>query len=340
MKHKIAIVVTAGTMALMAGTTAYAGQWLQTGDIWRYLKDDGQLQANGWLWIDDRCYYFDETGNMLIQTTTPDGYTVDSSGAWVIDGVVQVRAEDARTMATLKRSSNHEDDYDEENDRDRDDEDDWDENDRDENDRDEDEHDEENEDAYANNGPGRKDPSDSSDDSGNGWVKIDDEWYYSENGKHLSKTWKQVDDEWYYFDENAVMVTGFYSVNRDLYYFDDSGAMADDSFTLDGIRYTVNDDGVITDEKDVSGKSSDKTGEHDEPSSSRYSSSEDDRFAKETSDKDEDRDSSEKKTDFTYWYDYRNEQDYEEDDYDDWEYDEDDDWDEDEDDYDDEDEDE
>ena len=37
------------------------------------------------------CYYFDGNGYMAANTTTPDGYTVDGSGAWVVDGVVQTQ---------------------------------------------------------------------------------------------------------------------------------------------------------------------------------------------------------------------------------------------------------
>lgn len=55
----------------------------------------------GWNWIvgadgRSRCYYFNEKsdgtkGALLRNTVTPDGYQVDSDGAWVLNGIVQLR---------------------------------------------------------------------------------------------------------------------------------------------------------------------------------------------------------------------------------------------------------
>lgn len=86
-----------------------AGQWVQypyeetnmPESTWRYINDDGTCPKSMWLWIDgDRngwaeCYYFSSSshnqtgGYMLANTVTPDGYDVNSDGAWVIDGNVQ-----------------------------------------------------------------------------------------------------------------------------------------------------------------------------------------------------------------------------------------------------------
>ena len=47
----------------------------------------------GWQWIDGNCYYLDlqgqNEGALYRNTTTPDGFTVDSEGRWVVNGVVQ-----------------------------------------------------------------------------------------------------------------------------------------------------------------------------------------------------------------------------------------------------------
>ena len=47
----------------------------------------------GWQWIDGNCYYLDPQGQnegaLYKNTTTPDGFTVDSEGRWVVNGVVQ-----------------------------------------------------------------------------------------------------------------------------------------------------------------------------------------------------------------------------------------------------------
>lgn len=100
MKKKILTVVIAGLMSLSCFTSAFAGQWQQdpTTAQWKYLNDAGTYYTNGWQWIDGNgdgiaeCYYFDANGICLINTVTPDNYTVDANGAWTINGVVQTQA--------------------------------------------------------------------------------------------------------------------------------------------------------------------------------------------------------------------------------------------------------
>ena len=47
----------------------------------------------GWQWIDGNCYYLDPQGQnegaLYKNTTTPDGFTVDPEGRWVVNGAVQ-----------------------------------------------------------------------------------------------------------------------------------------------------------------------------------------------------------------------------------------------------------
>ena len=47
----------------------------------------------GWQWIDGNCYYLDPQGQnegaLYRNTTTPDGYAVDTEGRWVVNGAVQ-----------------------------------------------------------------------------------------------------------------------------------------------------------------------------------------------------------------------------------------------------------
>ena len=83
--------------ALGMTTEAQAGQWKQdTAGYW-WQNDDGSYPTSSWHWLDgngdgiSECYYFDGNGYMAANTTTPDGYTVDGSGAWVVDGVVQTQ---------------------------------------------------------------------------------------------------------------------------------------------------------------------------------------------------------------------------------------------------------
>ncbi len=66
--------------------------WKQMWDNWYYFGEDGRSKQNTWAEIDGKWYYFDEWSRMLHDTTTPDGYTVGSDGAWVKDGQVVVEA--------------------------------------------------------------------------------------------------------------------------------------------------------------------------------------------------------------------------------------------------------
>ena len=85
------------TLSVSMSMTALAGQWKQSGTDWKY-EDNGSC-LTGWQWIDGKCYYFDGNGYMLSNTTTPDGYQVDASGAWVVNGVVQTQGTTAENNA-------------------------------------------------------------------------------------------------------------------------------------------------------------------------------------------------------------------------------------------------
>lgn len=78
-------------MTLALSMPVFAGEWKQDTTGWWYQNDDGSYPNNGWTWVDGRCYYFTPEGYCLINTQTPDGCTVDASGAWVVDGVVQTQ---------------------------------------------------------------------------------------------------------------------------------------------------------------------------------------------------------------------------------------------------------
>lgn len=94
---KIKLLVVTGIMAGVMGITAYAGEWRQDASGWWYQNDDGTFPANTWQWIDGNddgiaeCYYFNNLGYCLLDTITPDGYVVDSNGAWRVDQTVQTK---------------------------------------------------------------------------------------------------------------------------------------------------------------------------------------------------------------------------------------------------------
>jgi hypothetical protein len=69
--------------AVFAGS-AMADEWQNKDGTWMWLDGDGDGIA--------QCYYFDSSGYMWgAGNTTPDGYTLNQFGQWVVDGVVQTK---------------------------------------------------------------------------------------------------------------------------------------------------------------------------------------------------------------------------------------------------------
>ncbi len=99
--RRLFITLTAGLLSVSAAFPAMAGTWKngarENTARWWYDNGDNTWASNGWKWIDgnqdgvSECYYFDTDGWLLTSTTTPDGYSVDANGAWVVDGVVQTK---------------------------------------------------------------------------------------------------------------------------------------------------------------------------------------------------------------------------------------------------------
>ena len=56
-----------------------ANEWKQINGSWYYFNESGYMVAS--MWIGN--YYLGESGAMLTNTTTPDGYVVGSDGAWL-----------------------------------------------------------------------------------------------------------------------------------------------------------------------------------------------------------------------------------------------------------------
>lgn len=93
------MLLTAAAFTVLMSSAAFAGTWKAGADAnqgkWWYDNGDGTYAANGWQWIDDNgdgvaeCYYFDADGWMYADTTTPDGYQVNASGAWMENGEVK-----------------------------------------------------------------------------------------------------------------------------------------------------------------------------------------------------------------------------------------------------------
>ncbi len=91
-----AVMMLAGAFASFAAELGNSTGWERTSNGWRYIKRDGYMAADEWMWIGEestgyRCYFFDGSGNLVTNAITTDGYRVDSSGAWTENGEVQVR---------------------------------------------------------------------------------------------------------------------------------------------------------------------------------------------------------------------------------------------------------
>ena len=72
--------------------------WILDKGFWYYFNNNGDM-LTGWQWINRRCYYLNPIqglggypqGACWMGRMTPDGYIVDATGAWTVNGVVQIR---------------------------------------------------------------------------------------------------------------------------------------------------------------------------------------------------------------------------------------------------------
>ena len=100
-RRNIVTMVLAAGLALSASFCSFAGEWKQDAKGWFYQNTDGSYLSDGWYWVGGRSYYFNSQGYCLTSATTPDGYTVDESGAWT-EGPYRRRPSD-RTEWCRKR---------------------------------------------------------------------------------------------------------------------------------------------------------------------------------------------------------------------------------------------
>lgn len=97
MKKKMAVLAMATGLSVLSTIPAFAGQWKQDNIGWWYQEDNGSYPVSTWKWIDGNgdgaaeCYYFNVSGYMLSNTSTPDSYSVNNDGAWTVNGIVQTK---------------------------------------------------------------------------------------------------------------------------------------------------------------------------------------------------------------------------------------------------------
>ena len=108
MKKFIGLAAVAAFSSIMV-SSAWAGTWKQNNVGWWFDNGNGTYPASTWQWIDGNndgiaeCYYFDRAGYMLANTSTPDGYQVNASGAWVQNGAVQTKNLRVNNQTTSSR---------------------------------------------------------------------------------------------------------------------------------------------------------------------------------------------------------------------------------------------
>ena len=70
------------TALCLGSFTSFAGQWVQMGENWTYMTDNGVFVKDKWLWLDENhdgkaeLYHFDANG-MMSKSTTVDAYDED-----------------------------------------------------------------------------------------------------------------------------------------------------------------------------------------------------------------------------------------------------------------------
>lgn len=62
--------------------------WQNINQNWYFMNKDGTM-ATGWILDNHKWYFLAQSGEMYASAVTPDGYLVNSSGEWVVNGIVQ-----------------------------------------------------------------------------------------------------------------------------------------------------------------------------------------------------------------------------------------------------------
>lgn len=211
--------------------------WISSDNNWKFLNEEGNFVKNSWKYIKGEYYYFDENENLLRDTITPDGYTVDNTGKWIKDiekdknNILEIQSydEDYFLLKTFKKEDGKYVYY--------------------ENDKKvtgwkkigkHNYHFEEDgslsrnkwvDDYYLNNYGKIKLLS---------WIKKDNDFYYLDGmGKIVKNTWKNINGNNYHFEEDGKL-----SVNKwidDTYYVGEQGVLFVNSKTPDGEK--VNEKG-------------------------------------------------------------------------------------------------
>ena len=109
MKKSLCTIFTAGLMAALTVFPSFALEYqYDTGSTEIFTDSYGDRWASGrkkqlpgWTWVNGYCYYYtDQNLNIQKGGVTPDGYTVDEEGRWIVDGVPQRNGYGTYVMGT------------------------------------------------------------------------------------------------------------------------------------------------------------------------------------------------------------------------------------------------
>ena len=71
-----------GTWYYLNNSGLMATGWVKDNGSWYYLDKSGAM-TTGWFTVSGKWYYAYSSGALAVNTTTPDGYTVNTNGEWV-----------------------------------------------------------------------------------------------------------------------------------------------------------------------------------------------------------------------------------------------------------------
>ncbi len=98
MKKILRLLTVTSLLSISMASAAFAGSWKQNDHGWWWQEKDKTYPSAAWKWIDSdedgmaECYYFDKDGYLITGSTTPDGYDVNETGAWIDHGLLRQRA--------------------------------------------------------------------------------------------------------------------------------------------------------------------------------------------------------------------------------------------------------
>lgn len=101
----VAMIISMAVPAMAAVTRqTEAGYYTDNAEKYKNYNHTGNdIYSNYpcWIWSDDgNCYYFLNAATVLKNATTPDGYTVDAEGRWVVNGQIQSNGYGYQVMGT------------------------------------------------------------------------------------------------------------------------------------------------------------------------------------------------------------------------------------------------